>query len=178
MNRRSGFTLIELMVTILIFAIVVGVAIPGFRGLIQSNQAVTQANELLMALQLARSEAVRRGVPVTVCASTTVTQSVSANVVCSSDTDWSTGWIVFEDSASADGARTAASEPLIHVFSALAGEAEMDSTGSGFVQFGRNGAYEDGTQQIAHSIPDSNIDARVLCVEPTGRTEIREGSSC
>jgi type IV fimbrial biogenesis protein FimT len=178
MHRRNGFTLIELLVAIVIFAIAVGVAIPGFRGLIQSNQAVTQANELLTALQLARSEAVRRGVPVTVCASATVTESDSGNVVCSGATDWSTGWIVFEDSTTADGSRTTASEPLIHVFSALSGEAQMASTGGAFIRFGRDGAYEAGSRQISHSIPDSNIAARVLCVELTGRAEIRQGSSC
>jgi len=55
-----GFTLLELIITIGIFAIIAGFAIPGFQNLIEANRVTTQTNNLLSALKTARSEAVRR----------------------------------------------------------------------------------------------------------------------
>lgn len=65
--RNAGFTLIELMVTIAVLAVVMAIAIPSMRGLINSNRLTTQANELVATLQYARSEAVRGNGRVTVC---------------------------------------------------------------------------------------------------------------
>jgi len=90
MKRNYGFTLIELMVTLVVAVILVVIAVPGFRTIIQNNRASTQANELLSAMTLARSEAIKRGTNVSVCSSTN--QST-----CAASTTWSTGWIVFVD---------------------------------------------------------------------------------
>ena len=67
-GKSSGFTLIELMVTIAVLAIVLTIAVPSFQGVIRSNQLTTEANTLASALQLARSEAVKRGVDVSLSA--------------------------------------------------------------------------------------------------------------
>jgi type IV fimbrial biogenesis protein FimT len=80
----SGFTLMELMVTITIAAILLGAAIPSFTSIITSNRLTTYANELVTALNYARSEAVKRGIQVTV-------RSKGAS------THWESGWDVFVD---------------------------------------------------------------------------------
>jgi len=90
MKRNYGFTLIELMVTLVIAVILVVISVPGFRSIIQNNRATTQANELLSAMTLARSEAIKRGTNVSVCSSTD--QST-----CAASLTWSSGWIVFVD---------------------------------------------------------------------------------
>ncbi|MGI8739797.1 MAG: GspH/FimT family pseudopilin [Gammaproteobacteria bacterium] len=90
-NKRFllGFTLVELVVTIAISAILLTTAIPSFQALIQTNRMAANVNEFIGALNLARSEAIKRGVDVTVCKGTAAS--------CNPDADWENGWIVFSD---------------------------------------------------------------------------------
>lgn len=84
----SGFTLIELMVTVAVLAILATLAAPSFNNLIHSNRLTGAANDLVAAFQVARMEAIRRGESVVICPS-------SDGAVCSG-TDWSR-FIVFSD---------------------------------------------------------------------------------
>ncbi|RJU10813.1 prepilin [Xanthomonas campestris] len=68
-RHRAGFTLIEIMVTVAVLAIVLAVAVPAFGTLIRSSRLTSDANEFVAALQLARSEAVRQNSLVAVCRS-------------------------------------------------------------------------------------------------------------
>ncbi|WP_018234363.1 GspH/FimT family pseudopilin [Thioalkalivibrio thiocyanodenitrificans] len=68
MKKIRGFTLIELIVTMSVAAVLMTVAVPGFFNLVQNNQVTAQTNSLISSLNLARSEAVKRGVPVLVTA--------------------------------------------------------------------------------------------------------------
>lgn len=61
-----GFTLLELMVALTVLAILLSVGVPSFATFTQNNRVTTQTNELVSALNLARSEAIRRGAPTTV----------------------------------------------------------------------------------------------------------------
>jgi len=69
MKKHTGFTLVELMITLVIAAILLAVAIPSFKTLFESNRLATQANELIGVVNLARSEAIKRGANVTIQAS-------------------------------------------------------------------------------------------------------------
>jgi type IV fimbrial biogenesis protein FimT len=80
--RQTGFTLWELLVTMLVAGILVAVGIPSFKDA-QRNSAITSAaNDLITGLLAARAEAVKRQVPVTLCASPDPT---AANPVCAQD---------------------------------------------------------------------------------------------
>jgi type IV fimbrial biogenesis protein FimT len=88
-NRQPGFTLIELMVTLLVAAILLGVAIPSFVDLSVRNRVVTATNDFISTVNLARSEAIRRGITITIC-------GTDDGTGCDADA-WSSGWIVFVD---------------------------------------------------------------------------------
>ena len=69
MNRKAGFTLIELIITVALAAIIVTIGIPSFRTAILNNSRTAQVNEFVGVLNLARSEAAKRGLRVTICRS-------------------------------------------------------------------------------------------------------------
>ncbi len=111
MKRSQGVTLVELMVTVAVLAIIAMIAVPSFQNLIIQNRVTSITNDFVAALQLARSEAIRRGHSVTVCKS-----SDGTNCVTSGNT-WEIGWIVFHDT-NGNSARDG-SEPLVRVWPAL-----------------------------------------------------------
>jgi type IV fimbrial biogenesis protein FimT len=84
----SGFTLVEMMVTVAVVAVLAGVAIPSMRAFVQDERQSTQAQRLWMSLNLARSESRKQDVSINVCASTD-------GLTCSGTASgWSSGWIV------------------------------------------------------------------------------------
>jgi type IV fimbrial biogenesis protein FimT len=89
-SNQSGMTLIELMVTVAIVAIVMGLGVPSYRYVTNANRIAAEVNALLGDMQLARAEAVKEGQTVTVCSSTD-------GASCSGNISWKTGWIVFSD---------------------------------------------------------------------------------
>jgi len=95
MKQVRGFTIVELMVTLGIMAIVFAMAIPSFEGMVKRNMVQKVRDDLYSDLVLARSEAMARNRQVTVCASANA--SAAAPVCSTGATDWNTGWIVFSD---------------------------------------------------------------------------------
>jgi type IV fimbrial biogenesis protein FimT len=92
--EQQGLTLVELIVTLAISAILLAIAIPGYANFMNYNRLVAATNDLASSLQLARSEAVRRGTRVTVCKSSS---SMSADPACDSGATWQQGWLVYVD---------------------------------------------------------------------------------
>ena len=82
-----GFTLVELMVTVAVAAILVTVAVPAFTSLIRDMRVNTAVNTFLASVHFARSEAARRGVRVAVCASPDQQK-------CQAGADFDDGWLV------------------------------------------------------------------------------------
>lgn len=112
-SSQQGFSIIELMVGIAVLGVLLGVGVPTFIEITNSNRITTQTNELVSALNYARSEAVKRGDPVSVCSSTN-------GATCSASNNWSNGWIVFTDATGAVGTLDAA-DALLQTWPATGG---------------------------------------------------------
>ena len=111
-SRNSGFTLVELMVTLAVMTILVTVAVPAFIDVIRDNRQIAATNELVTALNYARSEAIKRGVPVSVCR---CVDNASATPSCDeSGSDWSVGWMVFVNPGAPGVVSTAADVLRVH----------------------------------------------------------------
>jgi type IV fimbrial biogenesis protein FimT len=86
---HRGFTLVDVLVTTGVLGVLAGFAVPAFSNLMQSDRCVSQLNSLVVSLNYARAEAVKRDASITVCAS-------SDGKGCSGAADWSRGWVVVD----------------------------------------------------------------------------------
>ena len=86
-----GFTLFELLMTIALAAIVLTIGLPSFSGMLARNRQHVEINALFHAIHLARKESIRRHQVMSLCPS-------ADRRTCSGSTDWSSGWILFNNS--------------------------------------------------------------------------------
>lgn len=93
MKSNQGFSLIELLVTISIVAILLAAVVPSFSRSIANTHIATVRDNLISSLQFARAEAISRNVAVALCPSTD-------GATCTAGSDWSDGWIVYLDQGS------------------------------------------------------------------------------
>lgn len=136
MKNDAGFTLIELIVTVAVVAVLLTVGVPELRETINNNRLTANTNAFVAAMNLARSEAIKRNVRVTLCK--------SADGLCCSPNNspspgYEQGWIVFADPDN-DGLRNPATcsadpppnpdpEPLIRAYEALATGVSLEGNG-------------------------------------------------
>lgn len=110
-TQQRGFTVMELMVTSAISAVLVASALPSFRSNILNNRLATYTNRLVADVQLGRSEALRRGVPIILCPSANPGAAVPA---CQND-GWASGWLLFA-SGDANSTFDSGTDTLIRAF--------------------------------------------------------------
>jgi type IV fimbrial biogenesis protein FimT len=96
MKKNTGYTLIELMTMMAVAAVLLTFGVPQLKVYFQSNQMVSNTNDLVTALNLARAEAIKRGLRATVCMSSAATTAPLCD-----GTNWEDGWIVFAKAATA-----------------------------------------------------------------------------
>lgn len=90
MKKSLGYTLIELMSILAVASILVSVGLPMMSVFFESNRMITNTNDLVAGLNIARSEAIKQQIRVTLCQSDNAT-------ACSGTGQWEDGWIVFQD---------------------------------------------------------------------------------
>jgi type IV fimbrial biogenesis protein FimT len=163
-KQQSGFTVVELMITLATAAILLSTAVPSFSAVVDKNQISAATDQLYVSLNAARSEALKRRSSVRVCPS-------ADSTTCRDDGDWSDGWLIFED-VNANNAPDAAE--IIRLVDGLEGEIDMQASTalSGFVQFQPTGAAigsggNSGEFRFCHA--DSSAFSRLVDVSPSGR---------
>ena len=96
MKKNQGFSIIELLVALVLASFLLAVGVPRLNVFFDGNRMVSNTNNLVSAIQIARSEAIKRGQRVTVCKSA---NADAGSPSCSTTGGWEQGWIVFEDVA-------------------------------------------------------------------------------
>jgi len=136
-NKQGGFTLIELMFTIVIVGVLLALSGPNLRDFMRNSRITSSANDLLGDLHVARTEAIKRRQTVTLCASSNANASDLTTLACKAPaaTDFG-GWFIFVDENS-DGTHDA-SEDVIKQHAGSPEGVTAKSNG-GFVAYGNNG---------------------------------------
>ena len=115
-GASRGFTLVELMMTLAVAAILVAIGLPSMRTMVQNDRQWTQSSTLVLGLNAARSEARKQDVSVNICPSTD-------GLTCNG-TSWAQGWIVVSTAPAANAVGPIMAGP------ALAGGTTLSSASS------------------------------------------------
>lgn len=144
----SGFTLIELMVTLSVLVILLTLAVPSFQEFIRGQRVKTTSFDVFAALTFTRSEALKRNGDVTIT-------PVSSN--------WSNGWNI---TSAATTLRSQASQPTSVVL-----------TGPASITFGRDGrANANTTIQVDANPSAASISSRCISIDLSGRPNSKKGT--
>ena len=130
-KRVLGTTVTEVLFFLLIGAVTIGYAVPNFQNFVINNRVISGTNLVVSALNFARSEAIKRGMPVSTCASIDYANCTTSG--------WHEGWMVFTDEPIAgvvDG-----SDEVLRTQDGV--ELDITLVGQTFIRFAPNGALAD-----------------------------------
>ncbi len=170
-----GFTMVELIVTVTVLAIVLSLGVPGLQSITARNRTATQTNELIGGLTFARNEATRRAAPVTICRTSapSACDGSAPGCVCGGAGDWTAGWLVFVDPG-APGVVNAG-ETVLRVHDAADGQSSIVGSGGSFgthVSFNALGFNTAGVGTLTLCDSRGAQAAQAVVVSPTGRTSL------
>lgn len=173
MEKQRGMTLVELLVTIAIVAILASLAAPSFVQMVANNAIAGQLNSFYVDARFARSEAVKRGADVGMCPSD---NPLDAEPVCkTSDSDWKSGWIVFVDSNS-NGSRSnvaANGEIILRRQEAYTNSQSIVGTSAvSSIRYNGDGRVAGGAANLVFSAIGDVVDSRKICISMTGKVRI------
>lgn len=161
-TAARGFTLIELAVVLAVLAIVMRIAVPAMQGMMNSSQITTTTNNLVSALALARSEAVKRATRVTVASA-----------------DWTTGWQVFVDQGTV-GSSAGDLELRVQQSAANAPPTVVPGANfSNYISYLPSGISQGNGGASNGSIVVSKAGiSRTICISTTGRVSVIASGAC
>ena len=178
-RTQAGFTLYELLITVLIVGVILTFAVPNMQDFARNSRMTSTANDLHAAFHLARSESSRAKTNITVCASS---NSMTAGANCQGT--WDQGYIVFVDT-NGDLSRAGATETVLRAHGPIADGVMLavadDATFFSFAStgLGRTIVGNTAVSQIVMCDDRGNITAaggasasRLFVITPLGRGTI------
>lgn len=171
-SKIRAFTLVEVLIVVVMAAIILSLGVPAFRGFIQNNYSVSISNNLDAALRYARSEAIRRNNPVTICA--TADSNFSS---CGSA--WNLGWIIFND-INGDSLLTSGQDTILRVERLTGSNASVvPSTGTNTITYNNAGFPNANASNVTFTISATGCTgnyARTINISVTGLLTIAPAS--
>ena len=161
-----GFTLIEMMVTVAIAAIIVGLGVPAMKGFLDTTRRAAAVNSFVTDVQRARSTAASRGSTIVMCTATDATG-------CSGETNWEDGWMLFIDSNGND-AFDAALDTSLSFHEPARGVTMPGNGGTGLLRFNPGFLSMTGNLTVAVCVDNVNENGRQVTVSNTGRPRLVE----
>ena len=158
-RKQRGLTLVELMVTLAVAIVLLAVGMPMFTGVVGSNRATSEANALLSAIQLARSEAVKRG---------------SYVLVAPASSSWAPGWTVYQENnvpGETSYGIQGSDEPTLRVWPEVT--AVIDAGSTAFIGFDRMGEADTAVALQFTNDDASGVKRRCLIVSLSGQSRVK-----
>jgi type IV fimbrial biogenesis protein FimT len=173
--QQRGFTLIEVIMTLAIVAILVRVGGPALGDFVKNSRTTALTNDFLANAGVGRSESVKRGARVTLCASS---NSTTATPSCTGGgaTAWKLGYLVFVD-VNQDGAYNSGTDTLLRVVEPLTGNVTLTSTGltnADWFQYRPSGSTNVPAAGATFKLCDDRTGnfGRTITISITGRTQV------
>ena len=167
LGTNAGFTLLELMVTVSIAAVLLAVGVPSYVTLIDNNRVTSQANDMLYSVNMARSEAIKRGTEV--------------RLVSVAGSDWSGGWNLVADTNNDSDFEDPAD--ILMQWEALNGDGSLaiaatNSPTDTYMAFTARGGLSPSNASFIFTLEPGDcdaIDSRIISLQPSGRASVSHG---
>ncbi|WP_066016223.1 GspH/FimT family pseudopilin [Endozoicomonas atrinae] len=168
-SKVMGVSLIELLVSLSVAAILIAASVPSMKDLIVNNRIDNVADELYGSLMLARSEAIKRQRTVSLC-------STVDDLTCDeSNSGWHHGWLIFTDESD-DGLLNDSDQLIRRVTEQSELISILWNRGYSLSFNSRGQTTQAGTFQVCDQ--ESSSDSQAIIISMTGRLRTEEQGAC